>query len=199
MDPRLQTSFIPKKPITATAVSHSPRTINLLSLIATILFIISIALAVAVFLYQNLLLKQIESDKASLDRAQGAFEPELIQQIIRLDSRIETGKTLLKSHLAITPFFDLLASVTLKSVRFRDFSFSYLAPDKILVTMKGQAQNYAAVALESDLLNQQKYLSNTVLGDLALEPTGTIAFTVSTTLNPALVSYKAPSIQTPQQ
>jgi len=191
MDPRLQTSFIPKKPILAQQETRSPRTINLLSLLATILFVLAVAISAATFLYNNLLIKQIAANKDSLDKARGAFDPELIQQMIRRDTRIETSKNLLKSHLSITPFFDLLASITLKSVRFRDFSFTYLASDKILVSMKGQARDYASVALESDLLNQQKYLKGTVLGDMSLEPTGTVGFTVSTTVDPALISYQA--------
>ena len=189
MDPRFQTSFIPKKPIVTQAGVSSSSTINLFSLIATTLFIISIALAGGAFFYKGLLVKQIEANKATLERAKGAFEPELIEQIIRLDTRIETSKKLLASHLSITPFFDLLSNVTLRSVRFKDFSFSYLAADKIQVEMKGQAESYSAVALQSDLLNTQKNLKETIISDMALEPLGTISFKIETTIDPSLVLY----------
>lgn len=189
MDPQLQRSFIPKKPMTATA-QRAPSSINLFSLLATVIFIIALALSGGVFFYHNLLQKQIDSDKTSLDRAKGEFEPDLINQIVRLDSRIEISKKLLASHIAVTPFFNFLSSVTLKSVRFKDFNFSYLAPDKIIVSMKGQAQSYASVALQSDILNAQpKYLKNTLLADMALEPAGTVSFSVTTTVDPSLLSY----------
>jgi len=196
MDPQFRTSFIPKKPIT-TSSSSSNSTIGLFSLLATIIFIIALALSGGVFFYQRIIAQQIVSDKASLDKAKGAFEPDTINQIIRLDTRIEAGKKLLASHLAITPFFNFLSSITLSNVRFKDFNFSYLAPDKIVVLMKGQATNYQAVALESDLLNGQKNLTQTVVSDLALDPTGTVSFSISTVVNPSLVSYAAinPSAQ----
>jgi len=190
MDPRFQTSFIPKKPITATATS-APSTINLFSLLTTVIFIIALALTGGVYFYRGVVQKQITDDKASLDRAKGAFEPDLINQIIRLDTRIETSKQLLASHLSITPFFDFLSGVTLKTVRFKDFDFVYLSKDKIQVTMKGQAQSYAAVALESDLLSSQKVLKNTILSDMTLDPTGTVSFNLTTLIDPALVSYSA--------
>ncbi|MEK7607500.1 MAG: hypothetical protein AAB484_01050 [Patescibacteria group bacterium] len=190
MDPQFKTSFIPRKPIVAQAVGRSVSTsINLFSLLATTLFIVVIALSGGVFFYKSLIKKQIESNKVTLERAKGAFEPELIEQIIRLDTRIETSKKLLAGHLAITPFFDFLSTVTLSTVRFKDFSFSYLASDKINIEMKGQAQNYSSVALESDLLNSQKYLKNTIISDMALEPNGTVSFKILTTVDPSLVLY----------
>lgn len=170
---------------------RSTSSIGLFSLLATVLFIVTIALSGGVFFYQRILNQQIDTSKASLDRARGAFEPDIINQIIRLDTRIETGKKLLASHLAVTPFFDFLSSVTLKSVRFKDFNFSYIGPDKIVVLMKGQATSYAAVALEADLLSSQKKLSNTIISDLALDPQGTVSFSVSTVLDPSLVSFSS--------
>jgi hypothetical protein len=189
MDPQFRTSFIPKKPIVA-QTSRATSSVNLFSLLGTVLFIASVALSAGAFFYQGLLTKQIATNKATLERAKDAFEPELINQIIRLDTRIETGKKLLGTHLAVTPFFDFLSSITLRSVRFRDFSFSYLAADKIVVAMKGQAQSYASVALQSDVFSAQKSIKNTLLSDMALDPTGTVTFSVSTTINPSLVSYE---------
>jgi hypothetical protein len=164
--------------------------ISLFALLSTVIFIVAVALSGGVFFYKGILAKQITDDKATLDRARAAFEPQLVDQIIRLDSRIETSKTLLKNHVAVTPFFDLLSSITLRSVRFKDFSFNFLAPDKIQVAMKGQAQSYAAVALQSDVFSAQKAISNTLLSDLSLDQTGAVTFNVSTSVDPNIVSYK---------
>ncbi len=196
MDPQFRTSFIPKKPITV-ATSRSTPTIGLFALLATVLFIVAIALSGGVFFYQKLLTGQIATDKASFEKAKGAFEPDTINQISRLDTRIETAKQILASHLAVTPFFDFLSGVTLKTVRFKDFSFSYLAADKIVVLMKGQATSYASVALESDLLNTQKKLTDVSLTDLALDPAGTVSFNASMTVDPSLVSYSKASLSAP--
>lgn len=189
MDPKFQTSFIPKKPIVAgTARSSGP--INLFSLLGTVLFVAALALSAGVFFYQKLLVKQIEQSQVSLERAKDDFDPETINEIIRFDTRIETGKKLIASHVAVTPFFDYLSSITLRTVRFRDFNFTYLGPDNILVEMKGLAQGYATVALQSDLLNEQKLLKDPIIGDMSLESTGNISFGVSAKVDPSLFSYE---------
>lgn len=190
MDPRFQTSFIPKKPIVSQP-DRAPSAVNLFSLLATILFIVSLALSGGVFFYKQFIVKQITESKITLERAKDAFEPETINQIIRLDTRLDLGKKLLSSHQSVTPFFDFLSSVTLKTVRFKEFNFAYLAKDKIQVVMKGQARNYAAVALQSDLFNAQKSLKNVIISDMALEAAGTVSFSVSATVDSRLVSYSA--------
>jgi hypothetical protein len=189
MDPKFQTSFIPKKPIVTGGVK-SADPVNLFSLLGTIVFIVALALSGGVFFYQKLITKQIDTDKASLERAKDAFDPDTINEIIRVDTRLETGKVLLDSHVAVTPFFDFLSTITLQSVRFRDFSFTYLGKDNIQVGMKGVAQGYAAVALQSDLLNEQKLLRETIISDMSLEASGNVSFTVSTKIDPSLLSYK---------
>jgi len=192
MDPQFKTSFIPKKPIVSQSAGfRAPSTINLFSLLSTVLFIVVIALSGGVFFYKSFVANQIESKKTTLERARDAFDPEIIEQIIRLDMRIENSKKLLAGHLAITPFFDFLSSVTLRTVRFEDFNFSYLAPDKISVEMKGEAESYASIALQSDHLNSQKDLKDTIISDIALEPTGTISFKINMTIDPSLISYSS--------
>ncbi|PJE74169.1 MAG: hypothetical protein COV01_01565 [Candidatus Taylorbacteria bacterium CG10_big_fil_rev_8_21_14_0_10_41_48] len=198
MDPRFQTSFIPKKPVvTQGSTLSKTSTVSLFSLIAVVLFILTLALSGGVFFWKSLIQKDIDVKQTTLERARDAFEPDLIKKIIRLDSRIENTKTLLGSHISVTRLFDLLSTIALRSVRFKDFNFSYLAKDKIEVVMKGQAQSFAAVAIQSDFFNQQKYLKNTLIGDLALEPTGLISFSVRTTIDPTLVSYSGGLTQTP--
>lgn len=190
MDPRFQTSFIPKKPIVSQPGRESSP-INLFSLLSTVVFIVVLALSGGVFFYKQLTVKQIDQNKATFERAKKAFEPDTVKKITRLDTRLEVGKKLLSNHVAITPFFDFLSSITLKTVRFKDFSFTYLGKDKIQVAMKGQALNYAAVALQSDLLDDQRQLKNTIVSGMSLEAAGTVAFGVSTTIDPTLLSYAA--------
>lgn len=189
MDPRFQTSFIPKKPIIAQARSIAPSSINLITLIATILFIVVLALSGAAFFYKGLLTKQIEADKTTLGRARDAFDPKLIAQIVRLDTRIETSSKLMASHISVNPLFEFISSITLQSVRFRDFGFSYAGPDKILVNMTGQAKNYASVALQSDELYKQKSFQDVKIGDMVLDASGNISFSVTATVDSKLLSY----------
>lgn len=189
MDPRFQTSFIPKKPLISTT-KPSSKTINLFALVATLIFVSTIALAVGVYFYNNLLLSQITDSKATLERAKGAFEPDTINKIVRLDNRINVAEGLLNNHIASSYLFDVISRVTLKTVRFKNLNYQYLAKDKILVDMKGQAQSFTSVALESDALNAEKALKNPVIGDLALDALGTVSFSVTATIDPTAIVYK---------
>jgi len=75
MEPKFQTSFIPKKPIISepgsrVAVSHS---INIFSAIATIVFALTILTSGGVFIYKNILESQILLSDKSLNAAREAF------------------------------------------------------------------------------------------------------------------------------
>lgn len=190
MDPQFKASFIPKKPIVAPKGGiGTPSSINLFSVIAITIFLVGVVLSAGVFFYSRLLDNQIVMEKQSLDRAKDAFEPELIEQIVRMDSRIETSKKLIASHTILSPFFNLLSNLTLRSIRFKDFLFSYSAADNIKVEMKGEAESYTAIALEADLFGSQKYLKDTVVSDLALEPNGNVSFKIMSKIDKNLVSY----------
>jgi len=189
MDPRFQTSFIPKKPIVAQVRSSSPSPVNVFTLIATVLFIGAVALSGGVFFYKTLLAKQIESDKETLARARDAFDPNLIAKIVRLDTRIETARKLLASHISVNPLFEFISSITLQSVRFKDFGFSYAGPDKVQVTMTGEARSYASVALQSDVLNEQDTFQEVTISDMSLGSSGTISFNVTALVDAKLLSY----------
>lgn len=190
MDPRFQTSFIPKKPIVS-APGGGPRSINLFALLAAVLFVGTILLAAGVFFYESYLEKGLEADKEELARVRRDDDPNLIKKVIRLDSRIVTSKKLIDSHIAVSPFFNYLSTITLKTVRFKDFDFSYLGKDNITVSLAGEASGYEAVALQSDLLVKQQELSNVIIGDLALKDNGRVDFSVTATVKPDLLSYAA--------
>jgi hypothetical protein len=133
--------------------------------------------------------KRIAEDPGLKDKAREAFDPELINKIVRLDNRINTAKKLLEDHIAVSYFFDLLEKTTLKTVRFKDFSIEYLSKDKITVSMKGQAQGFVAVALQSDKFSSDSLFKNTIIGDIALEPAGTVSFSVISSVDPSVLSY----------
>jgi hypothetical protein len=190
MDPRFQTSFIPKKPIAGESQSRV-KTINLFVLISTVIFVASIATAVGAFLYERVVASQIEQDKETLNRAREAFDPELIRKIVRLDERIETSQGLLTNHIGVSNLFDLLEKITLKTVRFKEFSLEHLAKDKTTLSMKGIAQGFVAVALQSDKFSADPLFKNTIVGDIALEPNGSVSFSVITSIDSAVISYAA--------
>ena len=189
MDSGLQSSFIPKRPI-AQSVGPTRVTISFFTVISLVLFFVAVAGSLGVFFYEKYLGQRIAEADADLVRAQGAFDPTVIKTMIRLDARMTSAKTLLASHTALSPLFDILGKSTLKqSVRFKTLNVES-APDKIALTMKGQATGFTAIALQSDAFGKDKRLKNPLLSDLALDPTGAVSFTFTATVDPSVLVYK---------
>ena len=166
--------------------------INLLSLISTVIFIVIIAGAIAVFFYQSYLTGAIASDKQSLNLTQGEFDPATINQIIRLDTRLNVADSLLSGHVASSNLFTALENSTLQTVRFSDFAFTTSDQNSITLTMKGEAQSFSDVALQSAAFNRTTYFKNLVTSDLSVEQSGLVSFNMTMTIDPSVVGYTPP-------
>jgi hypothetical protein len=190
METKFQTSFIPKQPVTDTA---RPRTsaASLVFLVSFILFMASLAAAGAVFIYGQVITKNINDGKVTLQRNKNAFDPTTISELTRLNDRINATYGLLKNHKSVSTFFQVLSNTTLKTVRFTDFTYSSVG-DKITVSMNGQAFNYETVALQSKAFTDpalKNVFKSPLFGDLTLDALGNVSFGFSTSIDPFLVNY----------
>lgn len=203
MEPKFQSSFIPKGPMAATAsVSRSPvRSKSLLDTIASLIFTLTILSSVGIFAYNKYLNYSIDKMGAELESARGEVESEATRELIRLDARITSTKTLLANHVVISPLFDFLEDSTLGAVRFTDFEFAN--SDKgVELSMSGQARSYSALALQANVLSKSQYLKNQVFSNLDLDEKGNVIFSYKATIDPSLVAYRriieSQNISTPQ-
>jgi hypothetical protein len=191
VDTNFQTSFIPKKPL-AEDRSTSPRSVSLLGLIATVIFITALVSAGGVYLYKGRVAKNIITMQGELESARNAFEPSLITQLGSLDRRIASANELLKNHIVVSPIFEALQLNTLKSIQFTKFSYTTPmdASSQIPVHMAGRARDYASIALQSDQMGANKNIHNAIFSNLALdERTGFVTFDLAFTVDPDLVRY----------
>lgn len=197
MDPKFQTTFrapepqafIPKKPLAA-AGGREKKSVNFFSLIGSVVFTVALLAAAAVFGYTLMLEKWIKDGKETLARAQNAFDPALVETLSTLDSRIEGAKEILSNHRAISAFFDLLETLTLRSVRFKSFDYVLVGKDKVNVTMKGEGESFSSIALQSDVFTKSKFLVDPVISNLTLEQNGNVAFDFTASIDPSVVLYK---------
>ena|SRR3989344_40876 len=189
MEPKFQTSFIPKRALQEAATGRPRRTsVGIVTLISSLVFLISVAASVGVFLFARLTEQQIISKGADLERAQAEFEPALIEALSRLDARLTSSEALLKNHVALTPIFALLSSLTLKTVRFENFKYKN-DPDKISVTLKGRARSFGSVALQSDVFGKSPFIKSPIFLNPNLDQQGDVLFDFSANLDPRLLSY----------
>ncbi len=189
MEIRPQTSFIPKKPLVSTQeVSHRGSTISFFSLISIVIFVVSLAGAGGVYAWSRILTQQEITNQETLKKARDAFDPSLILELKKVSNRLTLSKQVLSSHIALSEFFKIVEAMTLKSVRFKNFSFSH-TDKEIRVTMSGEAENFSSIALQSDVLGKSKDITDPIISNLALETNGNVSFEFTGTIDPKLLSY----------
>jgi hypothetical protein len=111
-----------------------------------------------------------------LERSRAAFEPATIKDLARLNTRIETGKTLLAEHIALSALFDDLESRVLSSVRFTDFTYDTVSPERVLLSAQGEALSFNAVALQSSNFSKSQIIREPIFSNVNIGQTGNITF-----------------------
>ncbi len=197
MDPHVS-SFIPKKALdTANARGGGVRSTGLLLLLAILIFIASLVAAGAVFAYQGLLNQSIASKSNSLALNQKAYDPGVIQELLRMDSRIKEAKGLLERHVAPSAIFVFLSQQTLERVQFTSFDYGIGQDGDIQINLKGVTDTFSSVALQSDQFGASKVLKDIIFSGVNSDTLGKINFSVSATVVPSLISYSNALAATP--
>lgn len=184
-------SFIPKAPLaSATPSGYRRSTVSITTLVAVILFIASVALAASAFIYEKYLSSSLIQKQANLEKARAAFDPALIEEIRRLDRRIEHSKEILSRHAAFSSLFDTLGRSTLQNVQFKSFDLT-TAPGggSVKVSLKGLGRSYASVALQSDAFNKTVGIKDPIFSELNLDQSGKVLFSVTANLDSSAFKY----------
>lgn len=162
---------------------------DFLVLIGIVAFVASATLAAGVFLYAQYLQTSATSKLEQLERAKQAFEPSLIQDLTRLDSRMRAADAILGEHVAPTALFRLLEQLTLQTVAFSAFDFSATSEGLTLV-MKGVAQSVNSIALQADLLSKSGVISNPIFSNINRQQNG-VNFDFTADVNAEPLNYVA--------
>lgn len=161
---------------------------GLIVLLAIFVFVGSLIAAGGTFLYGRFLERSLESKKQSLETARGAYDPGVIEDLIRLDTRIIEARVLLTKHVAPSAIFAFLSEQTLTDVQFSSFDYVLKEDGSASVQLKGHAGDFPTVALQSDQFGASRMLKDVVFSDIAIQELG-VSFSVSATIEPANLLY----------
>ncbi|PIP56015.1 MAG: hypothetical protein CO183_01555 [Candidatus Zambryskibacteria bacterium CG_4_9_14_3_um_filter_42_9] len=194
MEPKFQSSFIPKGPAVTTAPNtplkgRKSEGKSFFGYIALLIFSLSVIFAVGVFGYKYYLKYSIQRMGGNLENARATLQSDVIRELTRLDNRIISSKELIARHQIVSPLFEFLEIYTPQTVRFSDFNYS-IADQGIQLSMKGEARGYAALAFQADIFDNSQYFENPVFSDLTLNEKGDVTFSFKAILDPDLVSYQ---------
>ncbi len=193
MDPRLQSSFIPKKPL----MEHSAASVrpvqkaSLFLVIAIVVFVIMIGLAGAVYFYNSYLGQKIVTLQQEIAATQQKYlaANSSFDKYARLDLRIQTANEILANHFAVSSVFSLLEKDTVKNVRFNSFTFSITGTSTPLISMAGQAKSFNSISVQSDVFRQDPSIKNPVFSGVGLDDKGNVSFHVDAALSPSVLFY----------
>jgi hypothetical protein len=198
VEPNFKTSFIPKKPIVAERVKK-PFSIGIFSVLAFFVLLTVLLVTGGLYLYKVSLNKSIADKVNQLNIAKNRFEPSEIIQLQLLDKRLNAATEILANHISVTPIFQALEAITMKSVRFTDFSYELASGNNakghvVNVKMAGLAVGYRSIALQSDLFTtkeEAKHFIEPIFSNLTLDDKGNVKFDLEFSVDPAFVDYKS--------
>lgn len=201
MEERVKTSFIPKASLQAERLPTPTggNSIALVNLITGVIMVLAILAAGGLFLFQGFTVQNIASKKDSLERSRSAFEPATIKELVRLDKRIQTGQTLLGSHVALSKLFDELEQKVLASVRFSDFSFDTTAGGKVTMSASGEAQSYNAIAVQSGDFSKSDVITDPIFSEVNIGTNGNINFNFAAVIDSSRIRYTPPQASVQSQ
>lgn len=187
MDPQPQTSFIPKKPLVGESSSGGVN--GIFTLLAVLIFIVSLVAAGGAFAYSKYLDKALADKDASLKKAEGAFDIASIVDLSRLDIRLTQARELLQSHVAPSGVFTFLAATTLERVQFTSLTLEIDEGGSGDIVLSGIADSFSSLALQSDQFSAAKVLRNVVFSGISTDARGRVVFSVSANVDPSVLSY----------
>lgn len=190
MESEFKTSFIPKKPIVEEKYER-PRSVGLLAFLGTVIFVASLIAAGATYFYKVSLASQVKTKGDMIKVARERFDSELVEEMQKLDRRINSSRDVLSSHVIISPIFKALEEYTLKTISFTKFTYSFDPIEKrVNVEMSGKATGYDAIALQSDALALNKYIKDPVFSNLNLDDKGKVTFDLMFYVDPTFINFE---------
>jgi hypothetical protein len=204
MEPKFQTSFIPRKPVagasTAVPVLRQPDRsgTSIFMMIAVALFVVSLVGIGGAYIWKAHLFSVQGKYKEILAKKEQQFNIDRIEQLKQFNVQIDTAKQLLKNHLAVSQIFGIISQFTIENVRF--LSLDLTSPvggvGDFKVAMSGSGANLSAVAFQSDVLGAleqyglRRVVKNPIISDPGLDQGGVVSFGFSATIDPASLLYE---------
>jgi len=185
-----KTTFIPQKPIIPDQRMAHRHTIDPFTFAAWVFFALAILGTGAIYGYKLLLIENIESRQTEIKEIKESINPTLVKDLKRTDALLKTAEQLLNNHITLAPFFKYLEEKTLQGVRFTSLDYQMLPSGILSLRLGGEALDYAAVALQSDIFGKDRKIIDPIFSDFSLTQRGTVQFTINTQLDKDFLLYR---------
>ena len=203
MAPEIQTSFIPKQNMAASAARVSSQaTLGLFMVVGMVIMALSLLVFAAAYGYQYILADSINRPcvpgndqgcglRASLERDKRELQVERIVRFSRLDAKMKTAASIINNHTTMMPLLDTLEELTLQTIRYTKLDFT----DKG-INIEGVALGYEDVAVQLKSFKESGKIKSAVFSGLGLDQRGNVTFKLALVVDPKLLSYVSSQDQT---
>lgn len=190
MAPNFHSSFIPKEPITQEVFKKEKAGFS--GILAAAFLGLMILASVGFYFYKGIVKDDIKALETELAEAEKNIDKTAIAELSKFNQKLTMAKTIVSKHQVISKFLTTLASSTVSTVYFESFDYGNLEVGKLDVNLTGRASSYAAVALQENVLNQNKYFKSVVFSGLTLVEGGAVAFKLNISVDPQIVAAYLP-------
>lgn len=211
MEPKFQTSFIPKKQVasvgglTGNSMGSGPMQQRAKSSLASaymalaiIVFVISVGAVGGAYFFKSYLKTANETYKIDLAKMEEKFDINLIQKLKAKNAQIDSAKGLVNRHVAVSQVFDLIQRMTISDVRFStmDLKGSPETTGSYKLALKGLGKNLPAVAFQASVFSDlatyglDKFVTNPMITSQSFDTVGAVSFDFSADISREAISYK---------
>jgi len=146
-----------------------------------IFFAISLAVFCAIFIWQTYFLKNnLSESKTTNDALNAEISEKMKSPFLVAGMKASNAKKILANHLYLSKFYQLLESLTLKSVSYNDFSLDAdpAKNDSVHVKISGEANGFNVLAKQVEIFRESKDIVGVSFDNAQLNKDGKIDFSV---------------------
>lgn len=156
---------------------------------AYIILGIVFVLALGTFAYDRVLAGMQSGKDAALAKAEKAIDLATVQGFVKLRNRLNSGTTLLNTHVAPSGFFALLETLLPTTVRLTSLHLSFDAGKKVKLDGAGVARSFNALAAVSASFASDGRIKEAIFSNLVVNRDSSVSFILSATLDPKVVAF----------
>lgn len=192
MEPKFQTSFIPKSPVLSGGQKEESKnsSVSLISIVGVVLFLIAVLSSGGVFFYTNIQQKSIIELKEALALEKASFNESGIKDLLLVSDQMKVVKDILDKHLILSNIFVVMQSSTIQNINFTEISFETKNEGYVSVTFKGQSTSYDHIAKQAELFKSTGFLRDVSFYNMEIDKDGNLVFDGSMSVSINDTSYK---------
>jgi len=166
--------------------------------IAMVMFVVSLLAVGGAYLWKSYLSSAQTTYRTELATREKQFNLDLIQQLQDQSEKLNLAKRVLYGHIAASQIFSIIGALTAEHVRFTSLDFTAPGPaaTDAKIALSGYGASLSTVAFQSDVLGTlgqyglRNIVKNPILSNPALDANGTVAFSLSASVDPSALSYE---------